>query len=101
MSFLLYVVQHFATRGRSVLSSDFLRPIFKVRAVTKLVERGFFNDLALVLSPEVACGFKYDSNRRGLLTPPPFIALLATFVVMAGTTHHILEKGHKCLQGYF
>ena len=33
--------------------------------------------------------------------PSPFIALLATFASMAGTTHHILEKGHKCLQGYF
>ena len=33
-------------------------------AVTKLVERCFISDLALVSSPEVACGFRYDSNHR-------------------------------------
>ena len=31
-------------------------------AVTKLVERCFISDLALVSSPEVACGFRYDPN---------------------------------------
>ena len=31
-------------------------------AVTKLVERCFISDLALVSSPEVACGFRYDQN---------------------------------------
>ena len=34
-------------------------------AVTKLVERCFISDLALVSSPGVACGFRYDSNHRG------------------------------------
>ena len=29
-------------------------------AVTKLVERYFISDLALVSSPGVACGFRYD-----------------------------------------
>ena len=33
-------------------------------AVTKLVERCFISDLALVSSPGVACGFRYDSNHR-------------------------------------
>ena len=33
-------------------------------AVTKLVERCFISDLALVSSPEVTCGFTYDSNHR-------------------------------------
>ena len=32
--------------------------------VTKLVEKCFISDLALVPSPEVACGFRYDSNHR-------------------------------------
>ena len=36
-------------------------------AVTKLVERCFISDLALVSSPEVACGFRYDSNHRVLI----------------------------------
>ena len=36
-------------------------------AVTKLVERCFISDLALVSSPEVACGFRYDSNHRALV----------------------------------
>jgi len=35
---LLYVVQHFANRGSSVLLSDFSWPIFLVWAVTKPVE---------------------------------------------------------------
>ena len=47
-----------------MLLSDFGRPIFKVLALTKLVERCFIGDLALVSSPEVACGFRYDSNHR-------------------------------------
>ena len=33
--------------------------------VTKLVEKCFISDLALVPSPEVACGFRYESNHRG------------------------------------
>ena len=32
--------------------------------VTKLVEGCFISGLALVPSPEVACGFRYDSNHR-------------------------------------
>ena len=48
LSFLLYVVQHFATRGRSVLLSDFGRPIFWILEVTRLVEGYFISDLALV-----------------------------------------------------
>ena len=32
--------------------------------MTKLVERCFISDLALVSSPGVACGFRYDSNHR-------------------------------------
>ena len=32
--------------------------------VTKLVEGCFISNLALVSSPEVACGFRYDSNHR-------------------------------------
>ena len=33
-----------------------------VLEVTKLVEGCFISDLALVSSPEVACGFRYDPN---------------------------------------
>ena len=61
---LLYVVQHFATRASSLLLSDFWRPIFQVLAVTKLVERCFICDLALVSSSEVAC-----ANWNGIKTP--------------------------------
>ena len=68
LAFLLYAVQHFPTRGSLVLLSDFLRPIFQVLALTKLVERCIISDLALVSSPEVACGFRYDSNHRVFLT---------------------------------
>ena len=46
--FILYVVQQFATRGRSVLLSDFWRPIFWILEVTKLVEGYFISDLPLV-----------------------------------------------------
>ena len=37
--------------------------------VTKLVEGCFISDLALVSSPEVACGFRYDSKHRVLSSP--------------------------------
>ena len=76
LSFLLYVVQHFATRGSSVLLSDFWRPISKVLQVTKLAGRCFICDLALVSSPEDACGFRYDSNHRVQYTNFRFITLI-------------------------
>ena len=64
---LLYVVQHCATRGRSVLLSNFLKT--NILAATKLVEGCFIGDLALVSFAKVAYGFRFDSNRRGWLSP--------------------------------
>ena len=37
--------------------------------VTKLAERCFICDLALVSSPEVVCEFRYDSNHRAKSSP--------------------------------
>ena len=40
-------------------------------AKTKLVERCVNSDLALVSSPEVVCGFRYDSNHRDEVSREP------------------------------
>ena len=48
-----------------------------VLEVTKLVEGFFISDLALVSSPEVAYGFRYDSNHRAL---PDSRLLLEVFI---------------------
>ena len=44
--------------------------------IKKLVEGCLISDLALVSSPEVACGFKYDSNHRVPLFARNFFCLL-------------------------
>ena len=64
MSFLLYIVQHFATRGSSEQLSDFVKANILGFGSNKTCREVL---LALAPSLEVACGFRYDSNHRDRL----------------------------------
>ena len=69
-------------------------------AVTKLVEGCFISDLALVSSPEVACGFRYDSNHSEI--DKGVRALLLKLHVPKSTKDKSKDKfyfneGTKCL----
>ena len=64
MSFLLYVVQHFATKGQFIAIERFLKANILGLGSNKTCREVIISDLALVSSPEVACGFTYDSKHR-------------------------------------
>ena len=61
-------------------------------AVTKLVERCFISDLALVSSPGVACGFRYDSNHRDELGASFIKLYLAVHYSFCGNDITIMKQ---------
>ena len=73
-------------------------------AVTKLVERCFISDLALVSSPEVACGFRNDSNHRihreavdGDISSPLWTVLHSTLCQQKAIPPQSNENSHNIM----